>query len=86
MINILGWIVWLLATLIALSLLLGSMRNFLNKRAVSKATFYQGVVFTVLVAVFLIKSEVSKFHLVWAFPLVFILIGSLISNSSLKQV
>jgi len=86
MLNILGWTVWSLATLIAFSLLLGSMRNFLTKRPVMKATLYQGVVFTVLIIVFLIKPEISKFHLLWTFPLAFILIGSLITSSSLKQV
>lgn len=77
MINVLGWILLLVASFIALSLTYGAVKKIKSKESVMKATFYQGIFLWIVVIFMIFTPSVSKLHLLWIVPVCFPLIGYL---------
>lgn len=84
MLDILGWILLVIAAFIALSLTYGAVRKLKSKESVMKATLYQGIFLWLVVIFLLLVPSVSKLHLIWIVPICFPLIGYLTFASSRK--
>lgn len=84
MIAILGWIIWSLSTLLAFSLIYGTIRSLRMKQSVSKATVYQGMFLTIALVVLLLVPSFSKLNLLWILPVGFFLILHFVIHKAVK--
>jgi len=71
MLEILGWILWIILGLATLSFWLGILTCLLRGRPFTYAILLQAVLFTLVLAVLLFVPTWSKLHILWIAPLIF---------------
>jgi len=74
-VEIAGWVIWAVVAFAAYSFWFGIFYSIRHQRPFMTATLVQAIGLTVLLAFTALTPEISKFHLVWAAPLLFYATG-----------
>ncbi len=85
MINIFGWMVWVVLLLITLSFSYGIIRSLLSKKSFTYAILVQAVIFGVVLFIFYFNPIWNKLHIIWLVPLTFFMSSFLINNYFIKK-
>ncbi len=85
MFTILAWIVWGVLLLVTLGFSYGIIRSLQMKKSFSYAILIQAILFWIIISVFYFTPQLSKYHIIWVAPLIFILVSVLFTRRVLNK-